>query len=206
MAVLALPGTTGALAQINSEKKATSPIELKQDVRRPASLKDMLANLEFVISRQYLLRQSFYTAPNVMLVFGGSRVIRHDYGAELRGEVVGFDRWVVPPNLGGPVIDGIGLDFSWQATAGGVESRLRVNISGDTDLGFEDIERIFGRDWQQSNPPRSIHETLRDPTHPHGNETIEYVRRTGRIVQTLFVTFRFDGSFTRILLLGEETN
>src|SRR5664279_2863636 len=102
-----LVGAHPAVAQSGSSRVVGPPLDVQQDVQRPVSLEDMLVNLRLAISRRYLVREDFYTDSNVLQVFGGSRVIRQDYGTSRRGQIVGFAGWVGPPNLGGPVVDGI---------------------------------------------------------------------------------------------------
>jgi hypothetical protein len=162
----------------------------------------MLVNLNHVIEQQYLIHESFYTDANLMQCFGGSTVLRNNFGSEqkLGGNIIGFGAWVGSVDVGARPIEGISFRFDWSNLGDELLATLRVNVMGETTLGFEDVERVFGNTWRQPVLPPSPHATPRLATHAHGNETIEFIYSSSSIRQELTIAFRSDGTINLLSL------
>jgi hypothetical protein len=199
------------MAQTVAVHAASPVLEIGQDIRRPLSLKETLANLELAIRRDYLVRDTFYSDQNLMHVLGGSRIGGSRIGGRGTGASTGAAvdgggsrRWVVPPVVTSPPIEGIVFDLGWQATAGSsLQAKLSIEVIGETDLCLDDVEAIFGRTWKRPDPdPAAPQEGRPAATTAQGYETVEYIYRAPTALHTLAITFRPDGSFDHALIVS----
>jgi hypothetical protein len=176
--------------------------EAYADAKRPTNLSSLLVNIKFLLDRDLLLREAFYTDDILQRFFGGSKIVwqANQNRSNKWGEVVAFGAMVEPLVTAGMSIGGLTLRFYRTVKNNDkVEAKLDLTFRSPKSPDFDEVQRIFGVDWRLQETLDSTHRIFRSPTGPHGNDRIIYTMKTS----TLSRYFLFDFSFDETLSLAD---
>jgi hypothetical protein len=174
-------------------------------LQSPNSLSDLLVNVGEITRSGLILEDDFYTEDNLKRVFGGTIADVHvAFNGFRQGAVVkGFPAW---SELGNASMtpDALTLDVSRSFDLyGKPRAQIVVNSNVGTTLGFDRIERLFGKNWDVVGPMVPLHGPGTGPppdppaSQSHRNEEIRYQLGEPRLMRTLQISLAPDATFKR---------
>jgi len=165
-------------------------------LERPRTAIEILQNMKRAAADGLLLDESFYAEANLKQAFAASQVAfgRPAAGYRLYGRVSGFGVLFETVRVGGSTREGGDFTFSLSSPksssdAPPVEGRLQLLFVRPT-LAFEDIERVFGKDWRPAPFPAEAGAAPLHAERVHGGTAIVY--ELGRTPKARWITFAFD--------------
>ena len=173
-------------------------------LQTPRSLSDLLVNVKEVTRSGAILEDDFYTSDNLKRVFGGTVVdVPVAFNGRRTGaDVRGFPAWKELKGTDRSSDDSVVLSITRSFDIhGGEQAVLLVTSNGATELRFDGVERVLGRDWHPIYPMVPLHGPGTGPppgppaTSPHGNERIQYQLAEPRLMRSLQISFAPDGTF-----------
>jgi hypothetical protein len=168
LAPLTLAGAAPAVAQ---------PLGLE----RPRTAIALLQNMKRAAGEGALLDETFYAEANLKESFGAQQVAygRPIPGYRLYGRVSGFGVLFEVARVGGDYREGGDFSFSLSsADATPVEGMLRLSFLRPT-LGFDDVEKVFGRDWKPAAYPAAPGAAPPHAERVHGGTAMLYPLGSG---------------------------
>ena len=143
-----------------------------------------------------LLDESFYTETNLKEAFAASQVAFGGpvAGYQLYGRLSGFGVLFEAVRAGGSYREGGDFTFSLSSPlatsdATPVEGRLQLTFVRPT-LAFEEVEKVFGKDWQRAIYPAEAGAAPRHAERVHGGTAIVY--GLGGMPKARWIMFAFD--------------
>ena len=162
----------------------------------PKDLFDLFVNIKFVMDRDLLLREAFYKDEVLRRFFGGSKIIwQRENEADKFVEIARFGSMLEPVEVAGRMVGGLTM-YAHRAVTPDRKAKGRLTLSFINPMrpDFDDVERIFGKDWKYPPPTvASPHKAFRSPTRLHGNEQIIYEISKPPISSYSRFEFAFDG-------------
>ncbi len=136
-----------------------------------------------------LLDESFYAETNLKEAFAAAQVTfgRPVAGYRLYGRVSGFGVLFETVRAGGSYLEGGSLTFSLSSSD--AEGRLQLAFVRPT-LAFEEVETVFGKDWQPAAYPTEAGAAPLHAERVHGGTAIVY--DLGGAPKGRWITFAFD--------------
>ncbi len=145
-----------------------------------------------VTQERRLLDAAFYEPANLEQLFAASAVSfgRPIAGYRLYGTVSGFGVLVEAVRIGGTAREGMTLAFSLSAPpAGPPEGRLLLTFL-QPSVAFDDIEKVFGKEWEPAAYPARADGSAPYATRAHGSSAIRY--RLGEAEPAGWMAFAFN--------------
>jgi hypothetical protein len=139
-----------------------------------------------------LLDESFYAETNLKEAFAASQVVfgRPIAGYRLYGRVSGFGVLFETVRVGGSYREGADFTFSLSSSdATPVEGGLQLAFVQPT-LAFEEVEKVFGKDWQRTAYPAEAGAAPLHAERVHGGTAIVY--DLGGTPNARWIMFAFD--------------
>ena len=176
----------------------TAPV-LAQPVRleRPRTAIGILQNMKRAAADGLLLDESFYAEATLKEAFGAAQVAfgRPVAGYRLYGRLSGFGVLFETARVGGSYREGGDFTFSLSSSpaapsdATPVEGRLQLVFARPT-LAFDDVEKVFGKNWQRAPYPPEAGAVPLHAERVHGGTAI--VDNLGEAPKTRWIMFAFD--------------
>ncbi|HQS17740.1 hypothetical protein [Reyranella sp.] len=166
--------------------------DLQGAVGRPTTILGIMQNLKAAISTGVLLQEGFYLEKNFESYFGATVVDwRKKPALDFRsGYLPAFATSTSPRTIGGSKIEAISATFLYRAEPDKVTAVWSFVLTESSEVDFESIESLYGRDWQLALPELpSVHRKQAVATRPHGNSHIVYAGSDDR--QSYEIEFRF---------------
>jgi hypothetical protein len=176
-------------------------------LKAPASMVELLVNVREVTLSGLILREDFYTEDNLKRVFGGSTVklgrIAMDESVQIGADVGGFPPW---PGMRPAANSGLTLRVSrykGYLSDGRPVGFVTIRNDEASDVKFEAIERVFGRNWVKAVyvpfvPPHGPIPSPPPATHPMGHETVTFQLGRAGLDRKVEVRFERDGTFATL--------
>ena len=164
------------------------PVQLE----RPRTAIGILQNMKRAAADGLLLDESFYAETNLKESFAASRVAfgRPVAGYRLYGRVSGFGVLFETMRVGGSPREGGDFTFSLSSPESSpVEGRLQLAFVRPT-LAFEEVEKVFGKDWQPAAYPAEAGAAPLHAERVHGGTAIVY--DLGGTPKARWIMFAFD--------------
>jgi hypothetical protein len=160
------------------------PVQLE----RPRTAIGILQNMKRAAADGLLLDESFYAETNLKEAFAASQVAfgRPVAGYRLYGRVSGFGVLFETVRVGGSPREGGDFTFSLSSDA---EGRLQLLFVRPT-LAFEEVETVFGKDWQPAAYPPEAGAAPLHAERVHGGTAIVY--DLGETPKARWIMFAFD--------------
>jgi hypothetical protein len=110
------------------------------------------------------------------------------------------------PLQGALALAGVSIRFSWSEHTGrDFESTLLILFTNFTNVGFDDVVRVFGTSRKKAPlEPRIPHRVYDTVTRPHGNDVIIYEFRMAGLIQEVRVEFRGNATLYIIYIKGRK--
>jgi hypothetical protein len=179
LSAAALAATAPALAE---------PVRLE----RPRTAVGILQNMKRAAADGLLLDESFYAETSLKESFAASQVAFGSpvAGYRLYGRLSGFGVLFETVRAGGSYREGGDFTFSLSSSdATPVEGRLQLLFVRPT-LAFEEVEKVFGKDWQPAAYPTEAGAAPLHAERVHGGTAIVY--DLGGTPKARWITFAFD--------------
>jgi hypothetical protein len=166
-------------------------------LERPRTAIGILQNMKRAAAAGLLLDESFYAEANLKEAFGAAQVAfgRPVAGYRLYGRLSGFGVLFETARVGGSYREGGDFTFSLSSSpvapsdATPVEGRLQLVFARPT-LAFDDVEKVFGKNWQPAPYPPEAGAAPLHAERVHGGTAIVY--NLGEAPQTRWIMFAFD--------------
>jgi hypothetical protein len=162
-------------------------------IHSPTTLLEFLSNLKLAFDSDLPLREDFYSDERLK-AFSGGRKVRWLRTTETQrwAEVIDFGKMIDTMKVGDATYSGISFRNERTVSADG-----KIHASADLllrernqSVAFENVERIFGRNWEvypYFPPPQG--RVFQPATAPHGNDRIAY-STAGPAVQRSIVLYQ----------------
>jgi hypothetical protein len=160
-------------------------------LERPRTVIALLQNMKQAAGEGALLDEAFYAEANLKESFGAQQVAygRPIPGYRLYGRVSGFGVLFEATRVGGDYREGGDFSFSLSsADAAPVEGMLRLSFLRPT-LGFDDVEKAFGRDWKPTGYPAAPGAPPPHAERAHGGTAVLYPLGSGDLARWIMFAF-----------------
>ena len=161
-------------------------------LERPRTAIGILQNMKRAAADGLLLDESFYAEANLKEAFAASRVAfgQPVAGYRLYGRVSGFGVLFETVRVGGSYREGADFTFSLSSSdATPVEGGLQLAFVRPT-LAFEEVDKVFGKDWQRTAYPAEAGAAPLHAERVHGGTAIVY--DLGGTPNARWIMFAFD--------------
>ncbi len=192
---------TTSLSDKKSSSSNNAKIESEKPLRilvtKPTSMMGLLKNIKYALSHNLLLNRDFYSEENFKSVFGNTEVAWRTKGdpKRLSAYLIGYD-WLSSAVPNSNLKHTIQVDIWRRALdGGGAQAVLTIVFPKDASTPtVEDIEAVFGVGWKRLFDEETIRRFefggRENPTHPLGNETIQFASQDGDVRQLIkFILF-----------------
>jgi hypothetical protein len=185
--------------------------EILKRVKKPTTLVEIAQNTKLVLDNHLLLSDCFYSDENLKQVFGGENISWVENNSQNKsGYVNGYSAIIEPiPFKGIDVNTWDAIDVFFGKTISKsrkLKAHIFVQIRRETDLSYEKIEEIFGKDWDVPQQMLTGHEGFEYPTKPNGNARIEKRKIDKGVSQITFMMFSPDATLAYIDIEEEKIN